>query len=121
MRYAGPGGRYQFHLLWTELDMGQGRRVATAVDGAPLFDTTTEAGPHAMTVHANYADSTRPGFHYHIETTHLRSCTSNEQIDVLFQIREKGPGAFTIDPIAKGGSQLPLEGPLRLGGIPSGS
>ena len=100
--------------------MGQGRRVATAVDGAPLFDTTTEAGRHAVTVHVNYADSTRPGFHYHVETTHFQSCTSGEQIDVLFQVREKAPRFFTIDPIAKGGSQLPLEGPLRPGGIPSG-
>lgn len=120
VRYAGPEGRYRLHSLWTELDMGQAKRVATAVDGAPLFDSTTEAGPHAMTIHTNYVDSTRPGFHYHVETTHFRSCTSSEQIDLLFQVREKGPGVLAIDPIAKGGSQLPLEGPLRPGGIPSG-
>ena len=120
VRYAGPGGRYQLHLLWTELDLGQARRVASAVDGAPLFDSTTEAGPHAVTVHANYVDSTRPGFHFHVETTYFRSCPSSEQIDVLFQVRERAPGVLAIDPTAKGGSQLPLEGPLRPGGIPSG-
>jgi hypothetical protein len=120
VRYAGPGAGYQLHLLWAELDMGQGKRVTSAVDGAPLFGSTTEAGPHAITIHTNYADPTRPGFFFNVETTYFRSCTSTEQIDVLFQVREKRPGFLVIDPIAKGGGQLPREGPLRPGGIPSG-
>ena len=112
-RYAGPGGRSRLDFLWTELDLGQATRVTTAVDGAPLFDSMTEAGLHAVTIHASYADPSSPGVHRQIETTHFRACAPSEQIEVLFQVREKAPGTFAIDPLTKGGNEPPLEGPMR--------
>lgn len=119
-RYAGPGSGYQLRFLWTELDLGQATRVATAVDGAPLFDSTAETGPHAITIHAAYTAASRPGQGYGIETTYFRSCTSTEQIEVLFQIRESRPEYLSVDPTARSGSELAREGPLRTGGIPPG-
>jgi hypothetical protein len=112
--YKGSGTRFQPRSIWTQLDFGPEMRAAQ-LGGELLFDSATDAGPHAISFHGSYLDGDMVGFRHDIETTSVRSCAPGEQVDLTFRVRESFLGSIVVDVAATGGALVPPQGPLRPG------
>jgi hypothetical protein len=112
-RYGAPRRALQLVGISAHVDMEQFRPPAGPGEPSLLFDKTTSAGPHEVTVFAVFADPARRGFRYAVDTAHYRSCADGEKIELVFQTEGTDGSDLRFAVAAAGGKPLPHEGPLR--------
>jgi hypothetical protein len=112
-RFRGALDGLQLQSAWSELDLERTEEPTSAGETLLLFERTTAAGPHAITLHATYLDRVRIGYRYDLEVTQHRSCQDGERIEMAFETVGSNGTAPTVNTVATGGKPLPQSGPLR--------